>query len=621
MLLAIIMLAGCAVPGLPSGKNSDTSFSIREVFDGLKSKIESLFGKEAEDTHAEAAKIRAEKIVPFSEMEYERPDIDILRGYIEDVEDALDEGKMKLPEIEELLDKCMDEYHNFSTMETLANIRNCLDLTDEYYADEYEWISEQDAVVSDLIDELYFACGGSKYAQKLEDDYFWEGFAEEYANEEDSIYTPEFVELSQKESNLVTKYRDIIADPVIVIDGQECSYNEAMETAEANVIESMNAYLENTNDFELYMKYYSDYMTYCDVLSAYYEQVGNSLAEIFIELVKTRNAMAEEAGYDSVEEMEYDHFFERDYTPEQAGEFIADVEEYIVPLKEKVMGEMDYEYDGEVDVSPDKLESCLETVVEVMGGHFAESYEFMTRYDLYDFSDNPNKTPMSFETYLDKYEAPYLLISPSDDIGDTMTAIHEFGHYNDSFVSYGAGETIDLAECFSQGLELLSLTMLEDEIGEDAVRYLGQSKVKDIVWTYIQQCAFAEFEREVYVLPESELTVENINRIAMDLGIRFGFMSEDSESFYSYYWVDIPHFFESPFYVISYPISCNIAMQFYALELDEEGSGIAKYNEMVEHESGDFLETVEEYKMDSPFEAGSVKEVASLIKKMCKKYR
>ena len=642
MLLAVTLLAGCANPREFYEEVNDGNFSVKETVEEIREKVtdagenlisgkgrngklaeffSSLLKKEKEDPYAEFAKTREEKIVPFGEMEYSRPDIDVLREKVDAVEDALDEEKLSLSEIEELLDAFMDEYHNFSTMDMLADIRNCLDLTDEYYAEEYKWIGEQGPVVSDMLDELYYACGGSSYAKKLEKDYFWEGFAEEYANEEDSIYTPEFVELSQQESNLVSEYRDIIADPVITVNGKEVSYSEALAEAENKMTESMNAYLENQGDYGLYMEYYRDYIAYSNVLKSFYEQVGNTLAEIFIKLVKIRRDMAEEAGYDSVEEMEFDVFFDRDYTPEQSEEFIEAVEKYIVPLSDSVKEDLDFEYDDEIDVSPEKLESCLETVIAVMGDQFADAYKFMTEYDLYDFSSGPNKTPMSFVAYLNSYEAPYLLISPSGSVNDVLTAVHEFGHYTDQFGNYGANETIDLAECFSQGLELLSLNMLEDEIGRDAVKYLAQYKAKDIVTTYTIQCAFAEFERQVYALPENKLTVDNVNTIARDLAIRFGFMDRNVDDFYSYYWVDIPHFFESPFYVISYPVSCNVALQFYALERENEGAGIKKFNEMLGHESAYILETVEEYDMDSPFDSGSIKEVASLIKRMCKDFR
>ena len=58
-------------------------------------------------------------------------------------------------------------------------------MRDEYYAAEYEWISTAEADVSDLFDELYYACAGSPLGKELEADYFWEGFCEDYADPND----------------------------------------------------------------------------------------------------------------------------------------------------------------------------------------------------------------------------------------------------------------------------------------------------------------------------------------------------------------------------------------------------------------------------------------------------
>ena len=645
LLLAVVMLAGCTNPVEFYEEINDGSFSVKETLedfrDSFTDKLEEkksekgVIGKavdavksalgelgEEEDPYAEYEKIRQEKIVPFEEMEYSRPDTDNLREAIDKVKEALNEGKASLSEIEELLDVCMDENSNYSTMYSLANIRNCLDLTDEFYAEEYEWISENCADIDDLMDELYYACGGSKYASKLEKDYFWEGFAEEYADEEDSIYTPEFVALLKEEANLISEYRNIIADPTVIVNGREVNYNEAYEEAEQKLMDAYYAYLEDEENYMLYMEYYTRYFEWEDIFSSYYEQYSEKLGEIYIKLIKIRCEMAEEAGYDSAEEMQYDFYYERDYTPEQAKEFMDEVEEYIVPLYTKATERLSLDYTQDTEVTEQLIKDCLETVTEKMGGNFTEAYDFMLKYNLYDFSINPNKTPMSFQTYINDYEAPYLLISPSESVDDVLTAVHEFGHYTDAFGNYGANETIDLAECFSQGLEFLSLDMLEEELGEDSVMYTARGKIIDTISTYMQQCAFAEFESILYAMDEKELTVDAINQTAYDVSVQFGFADEEYESVYSYtYWMDISHFFESPFYVISYPVSCNVALQFYALEQEKEGKGIEAYNDMLGHESGALLETLEEYGMESPFDDGSVKDTADIIKQMCVKYR
>ena len=642
LLLAALMLCGCAAPSqaissagsgaLDSVKESVAAFSswvekktesletflhkkdnggtqifdnvqdfveekLEDLNDALSGTFEDVFGGSGSDelSREEMQAIRDEVIVPFSEMEYVRPDVDRLQNDIETLEEALDAGTMSLKEIEELIDAVYDDFYDFRTMESLANVRSCLNTLDEYYSAEYTWCDEQSAVVQDLIDDMYFACGGSKYAKDLEEDYFWEGFAEEYADEADSMYTPELVEMMQQEAGLVSEYRDLMADPVIIFDGEEVHVFEGLDSA-------------------------TDARTYYGILFGYLDKYNPLAGDLFIRLVKLRNEMAQEAGYENFEEMQFDYYYERDYTPEQAGEYIENVKKYIVPLAEEL--DQKYSYAGldMPDVSESRLREVLQRVASELGGTVEEAYEFMMQYDLCDLSKSYTKTSMSFMTYFDNYEAPYLLISADGTADDVLTAVHEFGHYSDGYATFNADETIDLAEVYSQALEYLSIDMLGDVLSRKTVKSILLSKILDSVSLYTQQASFAQFEKEVYALPEDELTVENINAISLRLSQEFGYCTEGFESYYARSWYDINHFFEVPFYVISYPVSNDVALQLYGLEQEKEGAGVAKYLEMLEHESGDLLETVEQYGLASPFEEDSVKNSADLIKSIVDKY-
>ena len=632
LILVAVMLCGCAAPsqsavsgglaGLVRGWIDSISSWVEKKTEEIESflhgsdgggttvvdtvtefvgdKIEELEnaldgGSDIEQNRREWQANRKEVIVPFSEMEYSRPDIDTLIDDVKTLEDALDAGEMSLSEIEELIDAVYSDFYHFTTMNSLANVRSCLDMLDTYYAEEYNWCSEQSAVVEDMMDEMYFACGGSKYAKELEEDYFWEGFAEEYADEADSMYTPELVAMMQEEADLVSEYRDIMADPVIVFDGEEVHVFEGLDAA-------------------------ADARTYYGILFGYYDKYNPLVSDLFIRLVKLRNAMAKEAGYGSFEEMQFDYYFERDYTPEEAGVYIDGVRKYIVPLAEEIDRKYSYADVSYSNISESRLRDILATVSSTLGGHVEEAYGFMTEYELCDLSKSYTKTSMSFMTYFDDYEAPFLLISAQGTTEDILTAVHEFGHYCDGYTTFNANETIDLAEVYSQALEYLSLDMLDEELSKNAVKNLLLSKILDSVSLYTQQASFAEFEREVYALSEDELTEENINAISLRLSQEFGYFTDGFENYYARSWIDINHFFEAPFYVISYPVSNDVALQIYGLEMEQEGAGVAKYLEMLEHETGEILETVEEYGLKSPFEEDSVRNVADLIRELVRKY-
>ena len=379
-------------------------------------------------------------VIPFDLMPYERPDLEELSRDIDAVGEALDRGA-DFTELEPLLDACSDYCDLYTTMYSIAFIRSCQDMTDEFYADEYALLDEESADLSQLMEQLYFRCGMSPMAQELEEKYFWPGFAEEYADDSQAFYDDEMVALLQEESNLIAEYRALVANPAVTLsDGQEVDFYSALD--EIDPASSR----------------------YADLVFSYYEQYNPKLGAVYIELIKNRQLQAAHAGYDSYEELAFDHDFQRDYSPELAEEYLQGIKENIVPLYRQLAP---YGYLPTVEpmsLDAQRLEDILRDGVRSMGDDVLDTYEFMVQYRLYDITYDPLKAKMSFQTYLPSYQVPFLFMDAEGGLGDITTFSHEFGHYLDGFLNYGADETVDLAECFSQAMELLMLTRLDGEL-------------------------------------------------------------------------------------------------------------------------------------------------------------
>ena len=78
-------------------------------------------------------------------------------------------------------------------------------------------------------------------------------------------------------------------------------------------------------------------------------------------------------------------------------------------------------------------------------------------------------------------------------------------------------------------------------------------------------------------------------------------------------WIDIQHFIIAPFYVISYCLSNDAALQIYQTEL-ADGSGLTLYNRLL-HLSADntLLNLLEQAEMESPFAEGRMAELADFF--------
>ena len=264
-------------------------------------------------------------------------------------------------------------------------------------------------------------------------------------------------------------------------------------------------------------------------------------------------------------------------------------------------------------LSSEELFADLKAVTGNIGRECSEAFAFMSHYGFYDIEPSPYKADTSFQTYLSSYEAPFIFLKPKGTTEDLLTFVHEFGHYTDAYSNFDANEAIDVAEIFSQALEFLSLSHMDSILSGREIDQLREGKMLDALDTYIQQSAFAEFESRAHSIGPDELTAEKLNELALQSATDFGFCEEGFEEYYKYYWMDITHFFEYPFYVISYPVSLDVAMQIYELELQESGQGLAKYFEILPRDWDTFMDTVQNGGLRTPFAEESMTSIATMI--------
>lgn len=557
LLLAAALLCGCG--GLPG-----------RLADGLAHEREDYAVRE---------------LCRFEDMPYERPDLDALRDKAAQLEAAL-EGRASYRQVTRLLDEVYAMYNSFDTMSTIADIRNCQDLSDEFYAEEYAWNLAAEAEVSQIMEEVYLNCGASRLAERLARDYFWDGFLDEYGPDKESVLTDEYVELAAKESELVAEYRSLTLNPAIEIDGEEWLLMD---------------WLYNAEDDEQINRGYD----------AYYEKYNPLLGELYIRLVEIRKEQAKLLGYDSYAEMMFDLGYGRDFGVEESDRFVQSVRENLVPLARNLenAGVRDSVWYSLVEESD--LEEVLENTANSLGWQAREAYQFMTRYHLYDLAISENKAQMSFQTYLSDYEAPYLFINPNGSTQDILTVTHEFGHYVEGFASFNTFRTMDLAECFSQAMQYLALEPMRELYVDEEVDNLLRMNLLETLDTYLTQASFAAFERAAF--EEEELSVEKLNALSLQLAMDYGYFDGTSVDYYAKSWVDVTHFFEQPFYVISYPASAGVALEIYELELKEPGTGFEKFRELIEAEDPGLVGAAAEAGLRNPLTAHRVEEITSFL--------
>ena len=527
-------------------------------------------------------------MVPFDEMRYERPDLDAALADADDLIASLQSG-MKLREATTALDSLFLTFTHMRTMETLSTIRSDSDVTDAYYSGELAFCSDAVITFRGKLEEVFAACAASGLKKEL-DGYFGEGFLDDYG--EDYVYPERLFELQKQENELVNRYYTTLAGQRLTLSGTDYTLDELLRADRDGTLPGI---------------------TIEQAVDQYYDQANAALGGIFVELVKVRHALAAEAGYESFIDMAYDQNY-RDFTPAAAAAFTEAVQTYLVPLYREAQerGLVDEAFYGTPELDADDSLMTVMDIASSMGGEIGETADFIMQYDLVNAEVSDKKAADSYEIYISDYESPYILAGTIGYAEDILTIAHELGHAVDDFVHYEASDSTDVSETLSQAMEYLTLFYLQDDDVYDSLRAY---KLMDVLRLYAEQGSYNAFEERVYALDDSEVTLGNINAIALDCARSFGLQSEWGDSYDSRSWVEITHFFQQPLYVVSYIASDSLAIQFYEQELASEGQGLKLYEKALELAGyTEFMDLADQLGLRDPLSAEQAQATAALIR-------
>lgn len=571
VLLVFLFTAGCGI-----------------IFDVVYEMLDNGSETEGQDSSGEQSGGR----LRFSKLRYERPDLEALTADFESLISDLEADRLELGKALERLKKVYAAYDNFYTMEEVADLRWYHDVTDSFYADESDWFLENEPTVDQLFEELCSASANCSLAGEL-DEEFWGGWVvDSYGGETDSAaLDPDYVALAQKENAILAEYRRAASDPTVFWKGKEQSY-WALEEDDSISYEDWNT-----------------------IRGLYYDKYEPILGDIYIRLVAVRQEQAERFGFDSYEEYAYACLFERDYGPAQADGLLEQIRAQLGPLYAELRLNERWDDFRYTEVNEAENLEALRTAARSMGGKIQQAFREMERCELFDVDISEKKADLSYQTYLYSYDRPFVFVKTEGWSDDILSFGHEFGHFVDAWYNYNGTDSHDLAEVFSQGMEYLLLSHVPEDYREELTEY----KLLDTVDTFTQQGSYAEFEHEVYSRPAAEWTPETLSALSLKLAEDYGYAREGDEDYFAKSWIDIDHFFDSPFYVVSYCVSNDAAFQIYELECEKEGAGLAVWNKMLPRDRDGFLETVtEQGGLEDPFAAGRMKEVAALLREKLK---
>jgi oligoendopeptidase F len=184
----------------------------------------------------------------------------------------------------------------------------------------------------------------------------------------------------------------------------------------------------------------------------------------------------------------------------------------------------------------------------------------------------PGKAPGAFSHPTTPSAHPYVLMNYQGKPRDVMTLAHELGHGVHQVLAAKNGALmaptpLTLAETASVFGEMLTFRRLLSQTKNARQRQaLLAGKVEDMINTVVRQIAFYTFERAVHTERKNgELTAERIGQIWLSVqGESLG-PAIDIRPGYENFWMYIPHFIHSPFYVYAYAFGDCLVNSLYAV--------------------------------------------------------
>ena len=184
----------------------------------------------------------------------------------------------------------------------------------------------------------------------------------------------------------------------------------------------------------------------------------------------------------------------------------------------------------------------------------------------------PGKAPGAFSHPTTPSAHPYVLMNYQGKPRDVMTLAHELGHGVHQVLAARNGALmaptpLTLAETASVFGEMLTFKRLLAETSRAKQRQaLLAGKVEDMINTVVRQIAFYSFERAVHTERRNgELTAQRIGEIWLRVqGESLG-PAIDIRPGYESFWMYIPHFIHSPFYVYAYAFGDCLVNSLYAV--------------------------------------------------------
>ena len=548
----------------------------------------------------------------FSEMPYERPDLEGLKqtlaGLTQRLEAAAsyDEARAVFLEKEEV------ERH-IDTLATLANTRNNIDTRDEFYDGEARFWNAASPELEEYTKAWTAAMLASPFRKDFEAEYGDLMFVN--AEIELKTFSPEIIPQLQKENDLTLEYQKLIASAQIPFEGK--TYTLAQ----------MGPFQSDADDQRRLAAW--------KAVGTWYKEHQADLDRIYDELTHLRDEMGRKLGYDGYTQLGYYRMGRNCYTKDDVERFRAAVRQYLVPLADRVYREqakrlgkeypMNYADNALMFRSGNPRPQGTADDILAQGKKFydelspetSEFFQTMLDNELLDVLATEGKAGGGYCTGIMDYKVPFIFANFNGTQGDVEVVTHEAGHAfacwmnRDRIPGSYVWPGMEACEVHSMSMEFMAWPWAEGFFGPDTRKFLYSHLAGAL--TFIPYGTLVDhFQHEVYANPDmtpaqrhavwKELQQQYMPWVRLDGDVPF---FADGEA-----WQRQSHIYEAPFYYIDYCLAQTVALEFWALLQKDKKAAWEKYMAYTRQGgSRTFTDLLKNAGLDTPFDEKCLREV------------
>ena len=559
----------------------------------------------------------------FSEMPYQRPDLEQLKAKQAELTEKLKNAK-SYQEAKAVFFEQEEASKHTLTLATLASVRHSIDTRDEFYNGEEKFWNSAFPELEEYTQQWNLTMLNSPFKA----DFIAEYGDLMFRNTEIALkaFSPEIIPELQQENDLTQEYEKLLASAKIPFEGGEYTLSQ------------LTPFKTDPDDWRRLAAWKAE--------GQWYKDNQGKLDEIYDKLVKLRDAMGKKLGYEGYTTLGYYRMNRNCYDKNDVEKFRLAVQKYLVPLADRVYREQAKRLGKEYPMSfadnslefrsgnpkpvgtPDEILAQGKKFYDELSPETGEFFRHMLEDEMLDVLSTEGKQAGGYCTELHDYETPFIFANFNGTQGDVEVVTHEAGHAFAYWMNRKrvpteyAWPTMEACEVHSMSMEFMAWPWAEGFFGGDTRKFLYSHLAAAL--KFIPYGTMVDhFQHEVYEHPEYT-PAERHGVWKKLLGVYMPWEKLDGDiPFYSdgEGWQRQHHIYSSPFYYIDYCLAQTVALQFWALLQKDKEEAWTKYMAYTKQGgSRVFTELLNNAQLESPFEESCLRGVCETAAKWLDEY-